>query len=79
MRLILGNQGSHFIEKKNRDSMPSVDRCRKGGKAALGKPKNGSTECYVTGEVNSVDKTPLSEIGSRFANTKRKAAAQLVF
>jgi hypothetical protein len=71
--------GSHFIEKKNRDSMPTVDRARKGGKACLGKPKSGSTECYVTEEVNPVDKTPLSEKGSRFANTKRKAAAQLVF
>jgi len=70
--------GSHFIETKNRDSMPSVDRSRKGGKASLGKPKSGSTEYYVTEEVNPVDKTPLSEKGSRFANTRRKAAAQLV-
>jgi len=59
--------------------MPSVDRARKGGKASLSKPKSGSTECYVTEEVNPVDKTPLSERGSRFANIKRKAAAQLVF
>ncbi len=28
--------------------------------------------------MNHVDKTPLSEKGSRFANTKRKAAAQLI-
>jgi hypothetical protein len=70
--------GSHFIEKKNRDSMPSADRARKVGKASLGKPKSGSTEFFVTEEVNPVDKTPLSEKGSRFANTKRKAAAQLV-
>ena len=28
--------------------------------------------------MNPVDKTPLSEKGSRFANTRRKAAAQLV-
>ena len=47
--------------------------------ATLGKPKDGSTEWYVTEEVNPVDKTPLSEKGSRFANTKKKAAAQLVF
>ena len=80
MRLILEKKaGSHFIETKNRDSMPSADRASKGGKASLGKPKSGSTECYVTEEVNPVDKTPLSEKGSRFANTKRKAAAQLVF
>jgi hypothetical protein len=70
--------GSHFIEKENRDSMPSVDRGRMGGKASLGKPKSGSTECYVTEEVNPLNKLPLSEKGSRFANTKRKAAAQLV-
>ena len=49
-----------------------------GGKASLGKPKSGSTECYVTEEVNPLNKLPLSEKGSRFANTKRKAAAQLV-
>ena len=71
--------GSHFIETKNRDSMPTVDRGRKGGKASLGKPKSGSTEWYVTEEVNPLNKLPLSEKGSRFANTKRKAAAQLVF
>jgi hypothetical protein len=52
---------------------------RKAGKANLGKPKSGSTEFFVMEEVNLVDKTPLSEKGSRFANTKRKAAAQLVF
>ena len=72
-------EGSNFIERKNRDSMPSADRARKAGKSALGKPKGGSTECYVLEEVNPVDKTPLSEKGSRFANTKKKAAAQLVF
>jgi hypothetical protein len=71
--------GSHLIETKNRDSMATVDRGRKGGKASLGKPKSGSTEWYVTEEVNPVNKMPLSEKGSRFANTKRKAAAQLVF
>ena len=71
--------GSHFIEMKNRDSMPTVDRGRKGGKACLGKPKSGSTEWYFTEEVNPLNKLPLSEKGSRFANTKRKAAAQLVF
>jgi hypothetical protein len=70
--------GSHFIEKKNRDSIPTVDRCRKAGKAALGKPKSGYTDFFVTEEVNPVDKTPLSGKGSRFANTRRKAAAQLV-
>jgi len=70
--------GSHFIEKKNRDSMPTVDRCRMAGKANLGKPKSGFTDFFVTEEVNLVDKTPLSEKGSRFANTKRKTAAQLV-
>jgi hypothetical protein len=51
----------------------------KGGKASLGKPKSGSTEWYVTEEVNPVNKMPLSEKESRFVNTKRKAAAQLVF
>jgi hypothetical protein len=30
-------------------------------------------------EVNPVNTTPLSEKGSRFANTKKKAAAQLIF
>jgi hypothetical protein len=72
------SDGSHFIEKENHDSMPTVDRCRKAGKANLGKPKSGSTDFFVTEEVNPVDKTPLSEKGSRFAKTKRKAAAQLV-
>jgi hypothetical protein len=71
--------GSHFIETKNCDSMPSAYRGSKGGKAGLGKPKSGSTEWYVTEEVNPLNKLPLSEKGSRFANTKRKAAAQLVF
>ena len=63
--------GSHLIEKKNRDSMPTVDRARNGGKASLGKPKSGSTDFFLTEEVNPVDKTPLSEKGSRFANTKK--------
>jgi len=75
--------GSHFIETKNRDSMPTADRLSKRGKAvgkaSLGKPKGGSTEWYVTEEVNPIDKTSLSEEGARFANTKKKAAAQLVF
>ena len=44
-------EGSHFIETKNRDSMPTVDRGRKGGKASLGTSKSGSTEWYVTEEV----------------------------
>jgi hypothetical protein len=70
--------GSHFIETKNRDSMPSVDRAREGGKASLGKPKGGSTECYDLEEMNPIDKMPLSEKGSQFADTKKKAAAQLV-
>ena len=65
-------EGSHFTETKNRDSMPSADRASKAGKATLGKPKGGSTECYVLEEVNPVDKMPLSEKGSRFANTKKK-------
>ena len=52
--------------------MPTADRARKAGKVSLGKPKSGSTECYVLEEVNPVDKTPLSEKGSRFANTKKK-------
>ena len=59
--------------------MSLADRGKEGGKAGLGKPKSGSTECYVTVEVNPVDKTPLLEKGSRFANTKNKAAAQLFF
>jgi hypothetical protein len=72
-------EGSHFIKTKNRVSMPSADRASKAAKATLGKRKGGSTECYVTEEVNPVDKTPLSEKRSWFANTKAKAAAQLVF
>ena len=71
--------GSHLIKTKNCDSMPTADRARKAGKASFCKPKSGSTECYVLEEVNPVDKTPLSEKGSRFANTQKKAAAQLVF
>ena len=71
-------EGSHVIETKNRDSMPSADRVSKAGKASLGKPKGESTEWYVTKEVNPIDKTCLSEKGSWFANTKTKAAAQLV-
>ncbi len=67
--------GSHFIKTKNCDSMPSADRDKKGGKASLGKPKGGSTEWYVTEEVNSVDKTPLSEEGARFANTKKSCSS----
>jgi hypothetical protein len=39
--------GSHFIEKKNRDSIPTVDRCRKAGKASLGKPKSGSVQANI--------------------------------
>jgi hypothetical protein len=62
----------------NRDSIPTVDRGRMGGKASLGKPKSGYTDFFVTEEVNPVDNTPLSGKGSRFANTRRKAAAQLV-
>ena len=65
-------EGGHFIETKNRDSMPSADRVSKTGKATLGKPKGGSTECYVMEEVNLINKTPLSEKGYRFANTKKK-------
>jgi hypothetical protein len=72
------SDGSHFIEKENRYSMQTVDRGRMGGKASLGKPKSGSTDFFVTEEVNPVDKKPLSVKGSRFANTKRKAVAQLV-
>ena len=67
---------------KNCDSMQTVDRVRKagkeGGKAGLCKPKGGSTEWYVTEEVNPIDKTCLSDKPARFANTKTKAAAQLV-
>jgi len=65
-------ESSHFTEMNNRDSMPSADRASKAGKASLGKPKGGSTECYVLEEVNPVDKMPLSEKGSPFANTKKK-------
>jgi hypothetical protein len=71
--------GSHFVETKNRESMPSADRGKEGGKASIGKPKSGFTECYVLVEVNPVDKTPLLEKGSWFANTNNKAAAQMVF
>jgi hypothetical protein len=55
--------------------MPTADRLSKRGKAgekaSLGKPKGGSTEWYVTEEVNPIDKTSLSEEGARFANTKK--------
>jgi len=64
---------------ENRDSMPSADRVSKAGKASLGKPKGGSTEWYVTEEVNPINNTRLSEKRARFANTKTKAAAQMVF
>ena len=67
--------GSHFIETKNRDSMPSADRGKEGGKASIGKPKGGSTKWYVTEEVNPIDKTPLSEKGSRFVNTKKSCSS----
>jgi hypothetical protein len=60
---------------KNRDSMPSADRVSKTGKATLGKPKGGSTECYVMEEVNPIDKTPLSEKGYWFANTKKSSSS----
>jgi len=65
-------EGSHFIVTKNRDSMPTADRGKEEGKASLGKPKSGSTEWYVTEEVNPIDKTRLSEKQARFANTKKK-------
>jgi hypothetical protein len=68
-------EGGHFIEMKNRDSMPSADRVSKTGKATLGKPKGGSTECYVMEEVNPIDKTPLSEKGYWFANTKKSSSS----
>ena len=66
-------EGSHFILTKNHDSMPTADRGKEEGKASLGKPKSGSTEWYVTEEVNPIDKTRLSEKQARFANTKKKA------
>ena len=76
-------EGSHLFVAKNHDSMPTADRLSKRGKAvgkaSLGKPKGGSTEWYVTEEVNPIDKTCLSDKRARFANTKKKAAAQLVF
>ena len=50
----------------------------RGGKASLGKPKGGSTECYITEEVNPNNMARLPEKEARFANTKTKAAAQLV-
>ena len=66
-------KGSHFLESENRDCISaSADRCSNAGKAHLGKPKGGATEWYVTEEVNPIDKTRLSEKGSRFANTKKK-------
>jgi hypothetical protein len=43
--------------------MPTADRARKAGKASLGKPKSGSTDCYVLEEVNLVNKMPLSRKG----------------
>ena len=54
-------EGSHFIVTKNRDSMPTADSGKEEGKASLGKPKSGSTEWYVTEEVNPFDKARLSE------------------
>ena len=72
-------EGSHFIEMKNRDSIPSADRARKGGKSALGKTKGGSTEWYVTEEANPVDKTPFIRERVSVCKYQKKAAAQLVF
>ena len=67
---------------KNRDSMPTADRVSKagkeGGKAGFIKPKGGSTEWYVTAEVNPINITHLLEKRAWFANTKTKATAQLV-
>ena len=71
-------EGSHFILTKNRDSMPTADRGKEEGKASLGKPKSGSTEWYVTEEVNPIDKTRLSEKQARFANTKKKSLSSLL-
>jgi len=68
-------EGSHFIETKNCDSMPSADRARKAAKATLGKPKGGSTEWYVTEEVNPVDKTPLSEKGGLGLQIPKKSCS----
>ena len=66
-------KGSYIIESENCDCISSsADRCSNAGKAHLGKPKGGSTEWYVTEEVNPIDKTSLSEEGARFANTKKK-------
>jgi hypothetical protein len=67
-------KSSHFLKSENRDSMPSADWVSKAGKATLGKPKakGGSTEGYVKEEVHPIDKTRLSEKGSRFGNTKKK-------
>ena len=72
-------KGGHFLDTENRDSMPPADQVSNAGKASLGKPKGGSTEWYVTEEVNPNDKTPLSEKQARCVNTKAKVAAQLVF
>ena len=69
-------EGSHFIVTKNCDSMPTADQVSKAGKAGgvatLGKPKGGSTEWYVTEEVNPIDKTCLLKKGARFANTNNE-------
>jgi hypothetical protein len=63
--------------------MPSLEAAAyemssRGGKGNLGKRKDGSTECYITEEVNPNNMARLPEKEARFANTKIKAAAQLV-
>jgi len=51
-------KGSYILESENRDCISSsADRCSNAGKAHLGMPKSGSTEWYVTEEVNPIDNT----------------------
>ena len=82
-----GNQGAVRSVanqmKEKTGEMPSLEAAARvmisrGGKAGLGKPKNGYTECYIMEEVNPANMARLPEKEARFANTKVKAAAQLV-
>jgi len=79
MRLILGNQRA-AISLRRRIVIACHLRIESAmqAKQALA-IKGGSTEWYVTEEVNPINRTPLSEKRARCANTKTKVAAKLVF
>jgi hypothetical protein len=79
MRLILGKHRA-AISLRRRIEIPcqlliEPERQAKLPSASL---RVDPLKSYVL-EVNPVNTTPLSEKGSRFANTKKKAAAQLIF